>query len=217
MAKPSKRASPGISRHAALLFQDATCKPTEDHVEGPYYRPGAPPLTDLYPADSHGPVLHFEGSVTDTQCKPVHGVTGEIWQADELGRYDNDDPAHPPAPNYFRCRAKFAISPDGSFRLRTVLPANYTVDDTDGPWTRVKHLHFKFYAHGHQPFTTEIELLPDDYRKDDKLYNPHLAVHLQSAGEENGRPAFRAHFAFVLKPVSKKGYALAAARLKRPK
>jgi len=207
-----KRAAP--KRHVELVYKDATCKPTDDHVEGPYYRPGAPPLTDLYPPDSRGSVLHFEGTVSDIHCRPVHGVSGEIWQCDEKGRYDNQDPAHQPAPDYFRLRARFAIGPDGTFRLRTVLPANYTVDDPGGNWTRVKHLHFKFFAHGHQPFTTEIELLPDRHTRSDKLYNPHLAAHLEEAGEEKGLPAYRACYDFVLKPVSMKGYALAAGRLK---
>jgi hypothetical protein len=58
------------------------CKPTEDHVERPFYRPCAPDVTDLYPADSTGPVLWFTGSVSDTDCQPLTGTVLEVWQAD---------------------------------------------------------------------------------------------------------------------------------------
>jgi len=198
-----------------LLFKDATYKPTEEHEEGPYYRCGAPQLTDLYPADSHGRVLYFHGSVTDPNGRPLPGVKGELWQADELGRYDNGDPEQPPAPTYFRCRASFTVAADGTFVLRTVLPGNYSVCDPldpDGSWKRVKHLHFKFCPHGYQSLTTEVALLPDQYVAYDPLFRRSLAAELVNIGEENGRAAFKTHFHFVLRAVSSRGYVVAAAR-----
>lgn len=206
---------PAFSRSVAMLFKDAACQPTASHDQGPFYRPGAPQLMDLYPADSHGRVLYFHGSVTDTNCQPLAGATGEIWQADELGRYDNDDRTPPPAPTHFRCRASFVVDNDGTFRLRTVLPENYSVcEGPSGPWKRVKHLHFKLYAPGYQPLTTEVALLPDEYTSD-WLFVPSLAAELESIGEENGRPAFDARYGFVLSPVSATGYVIAAANAQR--
>jgi protocatechuate 3,4-dioxygenase beta subunit/pimeloyl-ACP methyl ester carboxylesterase len=202
------------SQRLAALFKDVACNPTADHDEGPYYRPGAPQMTDLYPTRSNGRVLYFHGSVTDTNCQPLSGATGEIWQADERGHYDNDDPGRPPDPTCFRCRASFVVASDGTFRLRTVLPENYSVCDPSGPWKRVKHLHFKFYAPGFQPLTTEIALLPDEYIASDLLFCRSLVAELQSIGEENGRAAFKAQFRFVLKATSSTGYVLAAARTK---
>lgn len=185
------------------------CTPTDDHVEGPFYRPGAPELTDLYPSESDGPVLYFSGTVADTDCKPLGGTVIEVWQADNQGHYDNDDPAHLPAPTYFRCRGRMTVDDDGRFLFRTVLPNNYPVPGEN--WTRVKHVHFKLFAHGVQPLTTEIELLPDDYTQQDQLYNPHLAVTLQPVAQPKGpKPEYQVHYDFVLQPVSARGYALAA-------
>ena len=223
-AKPEAQArkpvtSATLARFAALRYRDAPCKPTDDHVEGPFYRPDAPFLTDLYPPDAQGPLLYFDASIVDTKCSPLPEVLVEIWQADDLGHYDNDDPQHPPATGYFRCRARLRAV-DGTFKLRTVLPNNYEVKEPNlppefpHPWIRVKHLHFKLHVARCQPLTTEIALLPDDYASPvrDPLFNPHLTVDLNALPPEGDRQAFKAGFQFVLKEISSSGYAIAAAR-----
>lgn len=208
---PADAAPPGPSPITfAAPAGHAVCVATHPHVEGPFYRPGAPSTLDLYPADSTGPVLHFEGSVSDEACRPLGGALIEIWQADDRGRYDNDDPARPPAPDQFRCRGLFHADAAGRFRLRTVLPGNYKVDPA-GDWVRVKHLHFKLYSAGFVPLTTEISLLPDAYTATDQLYDPTLAVELRPG---NGAAAREWHvsFDFVLVAATTKGYAAAAAQ-----
>jgi len=101
-------------------------------------------------------------------------------------------------------------SNEGRFAIRTVLPANYRVDP-NGSWVRVKHLHFKLFADGEQPLTTQIFLLPDDYTDTDLLYKPELATELRKLQSQDMRPEFQARFDFVLKRVSMTGYILAAA------
>ena len=182
------------------------CAPTDDHVEGPFYRPGSPDATDIYPPDSNGSVLWFSGSVSDINCKPLISATIEVWQADEEGHYDNDDPNSPPTD--FRCRGRMKTDTKGLFYFRTVLPSNYPVPQE--AWVRVKHIHFKLYASGYQPLTTEIDLLPDDYVSSDQLYNPNLAVILQSSDALGDKVEYRAHFDFVLRPISVMGYSIAA-------
>lgn len=182
------------------------CRPTDEAVEGPFYRPHAPDLTDLYPPGSSGPVLWFTGTVTDPGCRPIPGVEVDVWHADSKGRYDNDDPSAPPSPAHFRCRGRMMTDSQGRFHFRTELPCNYAV--TGRSWVRVKHIHFKLFAHGFQSLTTQIFLLPDDYTTSDRLYNPRLAVPLQlgpdDASDEN---ACSAHFDFVLERVSAAAYA----------
>jgi protocatechuate 3,4-dioxygenase beta subunit len=209
---PDAILSLSIAQRAALLYSKAGCTPTAAHEEGPYYRRGAPPAIDLYPSESNGPILYFDGSVADTSCRPISGVSGEIWQADDLGRYDNEDPNHQPPAEYFRCRASFAVESNGAFRLRTVLPGNYAVLEPGSRWVRVKHVHFKLYASGHEPLTTEVALLPDPYTSTDPLFYENLSANIRQMGEESGRPAFSVRFDFVLKPLSATGYVLAAAR-----
>jgi protocatechuate 3,4-dioxygenase beta subunit len=189
------------------LTADA-CRPTADHVEGPFYRPGAPDRDDLYPEDSSGPVLLFEGKVQDRNCTPLPAAVIEVWQADDRGRYDNDDPTTPPPPGSFRCRGRMRTDREGRFRFRTVVPANYPVPGTS--WLRVKHVHFKLYAEGYRPLTTEVELLPDQNTETDLLYNPDLSVMLTQVDGAQIAPLFTVRFDFVLDQISAAAYALAA-------
>lgn len=191
---------------APIGLADTLCEATHSHVEGPFYRPGAPETLDLYPKDSRGPILYFEGFVRNETCEPLSNTRVEIWQADDLGHYDNDDPSRPPAPDAYRCRGQLVADSEGRFSLRTVLPANYKVDPT-GDWTRVKHLHFKLFAAGHAPLTTEIALLPDEFTAVDQLYDPALSAQLKESAVEDGRIAWRAEFHFVLQAASTMGYA----------
>src|SRR5438128_11923953 len=78
-------ASAAFARYADFLYRDALCKPTDDHVQGPFYRPDAPFLTDIYPADSSGPVLYFDATFADSTCTRLADISVELWQADDAG------------------------------------------------------------------------------------------------------------------------------------
>lgn len=187
------------------------CTPTEEHAEGPYYRPDAPETTDLYPSGSTGKVLWFTGTIRDSTCRPVTDALMEVWQADDSGRYDNDDPEQPPPPDYYRCRARMRCDEHGRFGFRTVWPSNYTVPG-DGGFTRVKHIHFKVFAARYQPLTTEITLLPDDYTQEDPLYDPRLAIQpvpRASTAANLQKPEYEVEYDFVLRPISAHGYTTA--------
>lgn len=192
------------------MVQEQVCTVTDEHVEGPYYRPGAPNTNDLYPADSKGPVLWFRGAICDENCRLLSGALIEVWHADDLGRYDNDNPSLPPDPTYYRCRAQFRSDSIGEFVLKTVLPSNYKVPDGEG-WTRVKHIHFKVFLDGYRRLTTEIALLPDDYTQSDPLFNPNLATKIeQTHSDVGGKIEYAARFEIVLQRVAMAGYAASA-------
>jgi catechol 1,2-dioxygenase len=198
-----------------LWAQAASCPVTEAHSEGPFYREGAPFTNDLYPEDATGPVLYFRGTVSDTDCNRLPGVMVHVWHADDVGGYDNDDPDNPPAPDFFRCRARMTSDEDGVFEFRALLPANYQPDPVGRPeWTRARHLHFKLLLEGFEPYTTEICFEPDNYLATDFWAKPELVTHLEEVRDgDYSAPYFRAGFDFVLKPVSKHGYLDEAVRL----
>src|SRR5262245_17711010 len=77
--------------------------PTEDNIEGPFFRPNAPYRAKITPPLEAGTVLLVSGRVWahDTK-KPLAGAVLDIWQANHQGRYDNDDPKNPPAANVFK-------------------------------------------------------------------------------------------------------------------
>jgi protocatechuate 3,4-dioxygenase beta subunit/subtilisin family serine protease len=198
------------------ILEPPPCALSDFQAEGPFFRDGAPFTADLYPTDSNGPVLLFSGTVRNTDCEPLKDVLIHVWHADETGGYDNDGPV-PPPPDFFRCRARLHTDEKGEFSFRCVRPANYKPDPVNAPsWTRVKHIHFKFLAHGYQPLTTEIDLEPDDYLETDFWRKGHesLLAYLEEIQElDSTKTHFRASFNFVLNRVYKGGYFEEAIRL----
>lgn len=180
-----------------------------DNLEGPYYRPGAPAVTDLAKEDHHGEVLEFFGAVLNHHGDAVPGARVEMWQADEEGEYDNecgDDGTLDETE--FAYRGVTTTDKEGKFRFWTVVPGNYVVDEGARKWTRVKHLHFKVYKQCHWPLTTQVFLLPDKYTGEDEYYRSDLAVTLQSS-DGKGSAGLRAEFSFVLfslEPTPRTGY-----------
>lgn len=69
---------------------------TEDNIEGPFYRPGAPMRTTLFDPGEKGEVLRVSGTVVARNGRPLAEALIEVWQATAARRYDNDDPRHPP-------------------------------------------------------------------------------------------------------------------------
>lgn len=209
-------ATPAPQKEPEPEPEPAPCPVTEVHSEGPFYREGAPFTNDLYPGDSTGPVLYFRGTVSDTDCNRLSGVTVHVWHADEYGGgYDNQDPTNPPPPDFFRCRARMTSDEEGVFEFRTVLPANYRSDPVRMPqWWRVRHLHFKLFLEGFEPYTTELCFEPDDYLATDFWVKPELVIRLEEVRDGDGSaPYFRAGFDFVLKPISMRNYLDEAMRL----
>src|SRR5262245_44718247 len=74
---------------------------TEDNIEGPFYRPGAPFRTKLYDEGEKGDVLVISGTVVARNGRPLADALVEVWQASAAGRYDNDDPDNPPPKDFF--------------------------------------------------------------------------------------------------------------------
>jgi catechol 1,2-dioxygenase len=186
----------------------ASCPVTKPAGLGPFYREGAPFTNDLYPEDATGPVLYFRGTVSDTDCNRLSGVTVHVWHADDVGGYDNDDPDNLPPPDFFRCRARMTSDEEGVFEFRALRPGNYQPDPIGRPyWTRARHLHFMLILLGFEPYITEICFEPDDFLATDFWATRELVTHLEEVRDGDGSvPYFRAGFDFVLKPVSKRGY-----------
>lgn len=188
------------------------CLLTEPNVEGPYYREGSPFTTNIYPEGADGSLLIFTGSVSNSNCEKLANVLIDVWQADDQGVYDNDNPDKPPASDFFRCRGRMRTDENGNFTFKTILPKNYPVPEI--PTVRAKHIHFKLFADRYQPLTTQVLLEPDDYLNTDLFLKESLVTTLIKA-EDNTHPApyFKAHFDFVLNRISVGGYAEEAARL----
>jgi protocatechuate 3,4-dioxygenase beta subunit len=122
---------------------DFKCFPTENNIEGPYYRPGAP--TWQVPTDLQGTRLVVTGKVVDHNCEPVPGAVLDFWQTDSKGEYDNSG---------YVLRGTIEAGEDGSYKLDTIQPAKYE--------TRPAHIHVKVWDKGQELLTTQLYIIEND-------------------------------------------------------
>jgi hydroxyquinol 1,2-dioxygenase len=157
---------------------DANATPSS--VEGPFHSPA--PARDNGDWISAGPereraeVMVVRGRVTDTDGKPIEGATVDIWQADDAGKYDTQDPAQDDG----NLRGLFTSDADGAYWFRSVVPSSYPVP-TDGPGgellramgrhpMRPAHIHYRVEAAGHRPVTTHVFVAGDEYLGSDAAF-----------------------------------------------
>lgn len=125
-------ASPLLSGFDAARAQ-APCEPTPPDAEGPFYRPGATERT------STGEGLVVSGRLRGApDCRPLPEGRIEWWHAAPSGRYDD---AH---------RGSVKARTDGTYRFSTNVPGKYP--------GRPPHIHFKAFAPGYRPLTTQLYL-----------------------------------------------------------
>ena len=135
-------------RDQNLTLAGKSAAATEDNILGPFYRSGAPFRGKVTPPLEPGTVLVISGRVwgLDTR-KPLPLTALDIWQANAKGRYDNDDPAHPPDKDVFKYRTRLITDETGYYEFETIHPAPYKI----GPeaW-RPSHIHYLVRAAGYK-------------------------------------------------------------------
>src|SRR5262249_48606596 len=180
--------SGSLGDYARLLAQEqkgndqqpappAKLTPTEDNILGPYYRSGAPFRAKITPPLEAGTVLVVSGRVwaIDTK-KPLPMAVLDIWQANALGRYDNDDPKNPPSKDVFKNRARLITDETGYYEFETVHPAPYKI----GPdaW-RPSHIHYLIRASGYKSLVTQLYFKGDRYNKSDDFIKDSLIIEVR--------------------------------------
>lgn len=168
----------GVSR----LVDDATHRGldgTSSNVLGPFYRPGAPQVSNpgsVASPRSIGDPLVITGRILDAvDGSPISDATVEIWQADGDGRYSTaEDPLDP-----WDLRGRQSVAADGRYEVATVRPLHYTVKD-DGPvgqllvalgrhpW-RPAHIHLLVSAAGYRGLVTQVYVGGGPYLDDDTI------------------------------------------------
>ncbi|TDL89124.1 dioxygenase family protein [Meridianimarinicoccus aquatilis] len=156
----------GLSSLVDMLHSSPNA--TSSSVLGPFHVSGAPPLPvggDMK-RDFGGPVLLAEGTIRDTDGKPIPGAVLDIWQTAPNGLYASQDDDQ----DMFSFHGLMTVGDDGRYAFTTVKPVEYTVP-SDGPvggilnacgrhpW-RPSHLHYIVTAPGYRSLVTEI--FPDD-------------------------------------------------------
>ena len=193
---------------------------TESTVLGPFHMTTSPvrELGANIDLVGHETQCVVTGAVRSPDGTGLPGATVDVWQADEDGFYDVQQPEKQPPGNG---RGLFTTGENGEFWFRTVVPAAYPIP-TDGPVGelleaagrhpyRPAHIHFIAEAKGHVPVTTHIFVSDSPYLDSDAVFavksslvEDFATVDDPELAERYGVPnPFRmANFDIVLQPES---------------
>ncbi|MGY1824105.1 dioxygenase family protein [Geodermatophilus sp. SYSU D00079] len=169
----------GVSALVENINHRKVAGATEATVLGPFHMTVSPRRDNGDSIDEVGgaePCV-VEGRVLSVSGQPLAGATVDVWQADEEGFYDVQQPDVQPPGNG---RGLFTTDDEGRFWFRTVVPAPYPIP-TDGPVGellaatgrhayRPAHIHFIAAAAGHVPVTTHIFVAGSPYLDSDAVF-----------------------------------------------
>ncbi|GAW51523.1 MULTISPECIES: dioxygenase [unclassified Nocardioides] len=167
----------GASMQTIAINNEAYADATEATVFGPFFVDDAPHVEcggDIA-GGATGQACWVEGTVRDTDGRPVAGARIEVWEADEDGFYDvqYDD-------GRTAGRAHLFSDDDGGYRFWAVTPTPYPIPH-DGPVgamlaathrspMRASHLHFMVTAPGLRTLVTHIFVRGDDLLSSDSVF-----------------------------------------------
>jgi catechol 1,2-dioxygenase len=150
--------------------------PMEPDALGPYFRKGAPYRAKVTPPNEPGTSLIISGRIWGIDSRrPLDGTIIDIWQANMGVRYDNEDPAHPPAPSSFKNRVRLVSDEHGKYEYETIHPGPYRVDPTT--W-RSPHIHYHVTHNSHKQLITQLFFQGDHYEDSDPFFKRSLAIPL---------------------------------------
>lgn len=162
----------------------ANVRATEENILGPYHRANAPFRVKITPPLEPGTVLVVRGRVwgIDTRLALPNTVI-DIWQANAQGRYDNDDPQHPPAANLFVNRARLLTDENGYYEYETIHPGAYRT--SPNTW-RPPHIHYWVRHQNYRPLVTQLYFRGDSHQREDAFIRPSLIINLREIRTQHG-------------------------------
>jgi hydroxyquinol 1,2-dioxygenase len=169
----------GISMLVETINNRTANTATESTVLGPFHMVASPrrALGDTIDLVGTGPRCVLEGRVRSADGTPLPGAELDVWQANDQGFYDVQQPDVQPPGNG---RGLFTADQDGAYWFRTIVPTYYPIP-TDGPVGtlleatkrhpyRPAHVHFIVTAPVHRPLTTHIFVAGSKYIDSDTVF-----------------------------------------------
>jgi hydroxyquinol 1,2-dioxygenase len=151
---------------------------TESTIFGPFYREGAQelPMGATISKDGRGEPVVVMGRILSTQGAPIPGALLDVWETDENGLYEQQDPEQPD----MNLRGKFRTDSEGRYCFTGIKPVSYAIPD-DGPVGqllqalgrqpfRPAHIHLLISADGFAPLTTHLFVKGDPYLDSDAVF-----------------------------------------------
>jgi hydroxyquinol 1,2-dioxygenase len=209
----------GVTMLVDAINHRKASEATESTVLGPFHMVSSPPreLGDSIDLVASGQPCVVTGRVVSLDGAPLAGAQVDVWQADDHGFYDVQQPGTQPPGNG---RGLFSCDGEGRFWFRTVTPSAYPIP-TDGPVGRLltatgrhpyrpAHIHFIVAAGGHVPVTTHVFVAGSPYLDSDAVFAVKQSLvrdftevdDPSEAARYGVDPPFRhAHFEVVLQPT----------------
>jgi catechol 1,2-dioxygenase len=201
----------GISSLVSLLNHRQRNELTPSALLGPFWRANAPhcePGDSIARGRTEGVPLTVSGRVTALDGRPVAGAEVDVWQADPVGFYENQDPDQPD----MNLRGRFRADEQGRYRFMTVRPAGYPVP-TDGPCGellraqnrhpyRPAHIHFMISAPGYRTLVTQIFADDGEHLNSDVVFSvaEPLVGRFRESVDANSKRSASLEYDFVLEP-----------------
>ncbi len=207
----------GTSMLVDAINHRASGGATENTVLGPFYRAGARelPMGANISQDGRGEPAVVSGRVLSGDGSPIAGALLDVWETDENGLYEQQDPEQPD----MNLRGKFRTDQEGRYCFVGIKPVSYAIP-TDGPVGQLQsalgrhpfrpaHIHLRVSAEGFAPVTTHLFVKGDLYLSSDAVFGTKDSLVVDFARvtseEEAARYGVRAPFYtvtydFVLQP-----------------
>jgi hydroxyquinol 1,2-dioxygenase len=193
---------------------------TESTVFGPFYREGAPelPMGASISQNQRGEPVVVSGRVLSIDGTPIAGALLDIWETDENGLYEQQDPDQPD----MNLRGKFRTDGEGRYCFIGIKPVSYSIPD-DGPVGqllqtlgrhpfRPAHIHLMISAEGFMTITTHLFVKGDPYLDSDAVFGTKDSLVVDfvrhDSQEEASRyqiaaPFYTVEYNFVLQPLNR--------------
>jgi hydroxyquinol 1,2-dioxygenase len=213
----------GVTMLVDAINHRTATEATDSTVLGPFHMVASPrrELGDTIDLVATGEPCVVTGRVLSLDGSPLAGALVDVWQADDHGFYDVQQPGAQPQGNG---RGLFTCDDDGRFWFRTVTPSAYPIP-TDGPVGRLltatgrhpyrpAHIHFIVAADGHLPVTTHIFVAGSPYLDSDAVFavKQRLITDFATVDDPDQAAAFgveapfrHAQFDVVLQPAPGQG------------
>jgi hydroxyquinol 1,2-dioxygenase len=213
----------GVTMLVDAINHRTASEATDSTVLGPFHMVASPrrELGDTIDLVASGEPCVVTGRVLSLDGSPLAGALVDVWQADDHGFYDVQQPGTQPKGNG---RGLFTCDHDGRFWFRTVTPSAYPIP-TDGPVGRLltatgrhpyrpAHIHFIVAADDHLPVTTHVFVAGSPYLDSDAVFAVKQRLIRDFARVDDPEKAaaygveapFRhAHFDVVLQPTPAPG------------
>jgi hydroxyquinol 1,2-dioxygenase len=169
----------GVTMLVDAINHRKASEATESTVLGPFHQVESPrrELGDTIDLVATGEPCVVTGRVASLDGTPLAGALVDVWQADDHGFYDVQQPGTQPEGNG---RGLFTCDTDGRFWFRTVTPSPYPIP-SDGPVGallgatgrhpyRPAHIHLIVAADGHLPVTTHVFVAGSPYLDSDAVF-----------------------------------------------